>query len=137
MKKGILFQAKTVKSIQEFIESLKINAPQFNFGVRHVFSMKEEYKKRGVEVDEDFALYQIVICNFARSYKSMRNNIKRAAVLLEPKQIIVYNDKGVTTVNYVPFSKEFIREALPEDGEFAEGLYESCRKIAKLIEVSL
>ena len=132
-----LFKIETTKSIQGFIESLRENAPEFNFGVRHVFSIKDEYKNQEVEVDEDFDLYQIIICNFARSYKSMKKNIKRAAVLLEPKQIIAYNGKGNTIVNYLPFSKEFIEEALPEDGEFAEGLYESCQRVVELVKASI
>lgn len=132
-----LFKIETTKSVQEFIESLKKNAGQFDFGVRHVFSMKEEYKKQNVNIDDDFELYQIVVCNFKRSYKSIRQNVERAAVLLEPKQIIVYNNKGNTVINYLPFSKEFIKKALPNDGEFAEGLYGSCQGIITLIEKSL
>jgi len=137
MKRGILFKVKTSKSIQEFIESFKKNAPQFNFGVRYVFDMKKEYKEHNVNVDEDFEFYQIVLCNFDKSYKTMMRNIETAAVLLQPKQLVVCNNKGETTVYYLPFSKEFITQALPDDEKLQESLPASCQKMVKLIEASI
>jgi len=136
MENRNFFTTTSKKSIQDFIESVKENAPRFNFGVRRVFDMKEEYKKQNVNVDDDFELYQIMVCNYGRSYKSMSNNMERAAVLLQPKQIVAYTEKGVTTVNYLPFTKEFIKQALPQDDGFQESLPESCQRIIKLIEVS-
>jgi len=124
------------KSIQDFIESVKENAPIFNFGVRRVFDMREEYRKQNVNVDDDFQLYQIMVCNYKRSYRSMSSNMERAAILLQPKQIVAYTEKGVTTVNYLPFTKEFVKQAMPQDDGFQESLPESCQRIIKLIEVS-
>jgi len=132
-----LFKIETTKSVQEFIESLKENAEQFNFGVRYIFDMKKEYKEHNVDVDENFELYQIVLCNFQRSYKTMRRNIETSAILLQPKQVVVYNNKGVTTVYYLPFTKEFITSALPDDEKLQEGLSSSCQKIIKLIKASI
>jgi len=130
------FATTSEKSIQDFIESVKENAPGYNFGVRHVFDMGEEYRKRNVNVDDDFHLYQIMVCNYAKSYKSMSSDMERAAVLLQPKQIIAYTEKGVTTVNYLPFTKEFVKQAMPQDDGFQESLPESCQRIIRLIEVS-
>jgi uncharacterized protein (DUF302 family) len=130
------FTTTSEKTIQDFIESLRENAPRFNFGVRRVFDMREEYRKQNVNVDDDFELYQIMVCNYERSYKSMSSNMERAAVLLQPKQIVAYTEKGVTTINYLPFTKEFIKQAMPQDHGFHESLSESCQKIIKLIEVS-
>lgn len=62
--------------------------------------------------------------------------MERAAVLLQPKQIVVYTEKGVTTINYLPFTKEFIKQALPQDDGFQQSLPESCQRIIKLIEAS-
>lgn len=130
------FATTSEKSIQDFIESVKENAPIFNFGVRRVFDMREEYRKQNVNVDDDFELYQIIVCSFERSYKSMSSNMERAAVLLQPKQIVAYIEKGVTTINYLPFTKEFIKQALPQDDRFQESLPESCQRIIRLIETS-
>jgi len=136
MEQSSLYETKSAKSLQEFVESLKENAERFDFGVRHVFDMKEEYGNQSVDVDDDFKLSQIVVCNYKRFYKSIRENIKRAAVLLQPKQIIAYSEKGVTTINYLPFTKEFVKQALPQDDGFQKSLPESCQKIIKLIEAS-
>ena len=132
-----LFKIKTSKSVQEFILSFKKNAPQFNFGVRYIFDMKKEYKEHNVDVDENFELYQIILCNFERSYKTIKRNIETAAVLLQPKQVVVCNSKGITTVYYLPFTKEFITYALPDDEKLQEGLPSSCQRIIKTIEASL
>ena len=137
MNKGNLFSITTKKSIQEFIKSLKGNAEQFSFGIRYLFNMKEEYKKQNVNVDHDFQLYQIVLCNFQRSYKAMRRNMETAAVLLQPKQVIVYNNRGMTTINYLPFTKEFIAQSLPEDENLRKGLPGSCQRIIELIRASI
>ena len=136
MEKRNLFSTISKKPIREFIENLKINAEKFNFGIRYVFDMKEEYKKHNVDIDDDFKLYQIVVCNFRRSYKSIRENVERAVVLLQPKQIIAFVKEGKTAINYLPFTKEFIKQALPQDDEFHSGLSESCQRIIELIEVS-
>ena len=132
-----LFKIETSKSVHEFIESLKKNAGQFNFGVRYIFDMKKEYKEHNVDVDENFELYQVILCNFERSYKTMKRNIETAAVLLQPKQVVVCNNKGITTAYYLPFTKEFITYALPDDEKLQEGLPSSCQKIIKIIEASL
>jgi hypothetical protein len=130
------FTTTSEKSIPEFIKSIKENAPGFNFGVRQVFDMKEEYRKQNVDVDDDFELYQIIVCSYERSYNSMSNNMERAAVLLQPKQIVAYTEKGITTINYLPFTKEFIKQALPQDDGFQQSLPESSHRIIKLIEAS-
>jgi len=136
MENRNFFTTTSEKSIQNFIESVKENAPGFNFGVRRVFDMGEEYRRQNVDVDDDFELYQIIVCNYERSYKSMSSNMERAAVLLQPKQIVAYTGKGVTTVNYLLFTKEFIKQALPQDDGFQQSLPESCQRIVRLIEVS-
>ena len=130
------FTTTSEKSIQDFIESVKENALRFNFGVRRVFDMREEYRKQNVNVDDDFQLYQIMVCNYGRSYRSMSSNMERAAILLQPKQIVAYTEKGVTTVNYLPFTKEFVKQAMPQDDGFQESLPESCQRIIRLIEAS-
>lgn len=136
MENRNFFTTTSEKAIQDFVESVEVNAPRFNFGVRYVFDTREEYRKQNVNVDDDFQSYQIMVCNYERSYKSMSSNMERAAVLLQPKQIIVYTEKGLTTVNYLPFTKEFIKQALPQDEEFQQSLPESCQRIIKLIEIS-
>jgi len=134
MEDTYLFRAKSSKSVQDFIESLKENVSKFNYYVRYVFDKRQEYEQRGISVDDHFNAYQIMLCSF--NYKGLQKNIERLAVLLLPKQIVVYSEEGVTTILYLPFSEEFIREVLPEDEQFAVNQSKACQRIIELIEAS-
>ena len=134
MENTYLFRAKSSISVQDFIESLKENASKFDYYVRYVFNKRQEYEQRGISVDDHFNAYQVMLCSF--NYKGLQKNIERLAVLLVPKQIVVYSKEGVTTILYLPFSEEFIREVLPEDEQFAVNQSKACQRIIKLIEAS-
>ncbi len=136
MSEGILFKTESDKTIEGFIEDLRKNAPEFNFGVRHVLNVGKDYKDHGVEVDEEFQLFQVILCNYERSYQTVRGNPEKAAVLLPPKQMAVYRRDGKTVINYLPFTSDFIAQALPEQKKFSERLAETCQKIIRLIEKS-
>ena len=134
METGTLFSVESSKTTKSFIEDVEKNAYRFGFGIREIFDMRKMYNDQGVNVAEDFNIYSILLCNFDRSYRSIRSNPQRAAVLLEPKQILLHDGPKGVTVNYLPFPRGFIRDALPEDGAFADGLHESCKTIIELIK---
>ena len=128
------YRTSSQKSVQDYIESLKDNAIKFNYYVRYVFDKRQEYEQHGIDVDDHFNAYQVMVCSF--NYKGLQKNIERLAVLLLPKQIVVYSKEGVTTILYLPLSEEFIREVLPEDEEFAINQTKACHRIITLIETS-
>jgi len=134
MEETSLFRAKSAKPVQDFIESVKGNASKFWYYVRYVFNKRQEYEQRGIEVDADFNPHQIMLCSF--NYKGLKKNIERLAVLLLPKQVVVYDKGGDTVILYLPFSEGFIRHVLPEDTEFAVNQSKACRRIIELIEAS-
>ena len=134
MENTYLFRTKSSKSVQDFIESLKENASKFDYYVRYVFNKRQEYEQHGISVDDHFNAYQVMLCSF--NYKGLQKNIERLAILLLPKQVVVYNREGVTNILYLPFSEEFIREVLPEDEQFAVNQSKACQRIIKLIEAS-
>jgi len=136
MEKGILFRTESDKTIEGFIEALVKNGPEFNFNVRHVLNVGEDYKRHGVEVAEGFRLFQVILCNFERSYQTVHEDPVKAAILLPPKQMSVYSRDGKTVIDYLPFTQDFIAQALPEHKKFQEKLAETCRKIIRLIEKS-
>lgn len=129
-----LYRTKSSKSVQKFIESLKENAAEFNYYVRYVFNKRQEYEQRGINVDDHFNAHQVMLCSF--NYKGLQKNIERLAVLLLPKQVVVYERDRVTNILYLPFSEKFIREVLPEDEDFAANQSKACQRIIKLIEAS-
>ncbi len=134
MEQTYLYRTKSSKSVQEFIESLKENASKFDYYVRYVFNKRQEYEQRGISVDDHFNAFQVMMCSF--NYKGLQQNIERLAVLLLPKQIVVYSKEGVTNILYLPFSEEFIMQTLPEDEEFAVNQSKACQRIIKLVKVS-
>jgi len=134
MENTYLFRTESSKSVQDFIESLKGNASKFDYYVRYVFDKRQEYEQRGISVDDHFNAYQVMVCSF--NYKGLQKNIERLAVLLLPKQIVVYSKEEVTTILYLPFSEEFIREVLPGDEEFAVNQSKARQRIIQLIEAS-
>ncbi len=134
MEQTYVYRTKSSKSVQEFIESLKENASKFDYYVRYVFNKRQEYEQRGISVDDHFNAFQVMMCSF--NYKGLQQNIERLAVLLLPKQIVVYSKEGVTNILYLPFSEEFIMQTLPEDEEFAVNQSKACQRIIKLVKVS-
>ncbi len=82
MAEGILFSAQSRKRNEPFIEVVEKNASRFGFGIGQIFDMGKMYQDRGVEVAEELNAYSILLCNFERSYRSIRNNPQGAAVLL-------------------------------------------------------
>ena len=130
-----LYKSNTKKTPEEFIEDLKQNAKSHRFIVRDVFNMMEEFKSHGVEVDEQCEFYSIMVCNPQKAYNSIRENPLRGAVLLPPKQIVVYeDDSGKTNIAYLALGNRIVSELFPGDEKFQKGLPESCEKIIELIE---
>jgi len=131
-----LVKIETEKTVEEILEEIKKRAGDFDFVVREVFNMAEEFKNHDVEVDEDFVFYSIMLCNPQKAYKSIANNKLRGTVLLPPKQVTVYKDNktGKTVVAYVALGKDFIKELFPDDNQLQEGLPKSCENIAKMVE---
>jgi len=130
-----LYKTTTEKTPEEFIRDLKQNSKNRGFIVREVFNMMEEFKSHGVEVDEEFEFHSIMVCNPEKAYKSIRENPIRGAILLPPKQVVVYEgDEGKTNIAYLALGNRIVGELLPDDKKFQKGLPESCEKIIKLIE---
>ncbi len=128
-----LVKKEFMNSPREIIKKVKEKAKEFNFIVREVFDMAKEFKEHGVDIIEDFEYYSIMICNPQKAYDSISKSPVRGAVLLPPKQIVIYPKDTKTIVAYIKQEKEDIAEVLPEDKLFQEGLNISCNKIEELI----
>jgi hypothetical protein len=95
--------------------------------------MAENFKEHGVEVKEDFVYYSVMLCNPKKAYEGISKGFIRGALLLPPKQVVVYPENNKTVVAYVSWQKEDVAMLLPEDIGFQEGLSVSCDKIESLI----
>lgn len=133
MAKAMLFKAKSVKPLHVFLSAVHDKASEFGFRIRHIFDMGNVFRERGVKVDEAFRVYSIMLCSFEGAYKSMQKNPERAAVLLQPKQVLVHETAQGLELHYLPFPREFIKDVLPQDDAFADGLGQACERIRELI----
>lgn len=127
-------QIRTKKEPNLVIEDIKQKAHEFDFIIREIYDMTRQFARHGVDVEEGFEYYSIMICNPKKAYKSISSNKMRGAVLLPPKQIIVYRDKNETVVSYIAHEEKDVKELLPDDTQFQKGLSESCNRIASMIK---
>lgn len=133
-----LYQTQSIKTPQDFIRAIQTYAHDFDFIVRDVFEMGEEFASHAVEVNSDFQYFSILLCNPPKAYANMCKNPLRGAILLPPKQVVVYSDPKTsqTSIAYFVMEALDIQKILPEDLDFQTGLPLSCQKIIQLIEKS-
>ena len=129
-----LVKIETEKTPKEAIEDIKKKASDFNFIIRNVFDMAHEFKHHDVEVAKDFEYFSVMLCNPEKAYRSILKSPIRGAVLLPPKQVVIYKENAKTILGYVAVEKDDVTKLLPEDTKFQEGLSESCKNIIKLLE---
>ena len=135
----MFYAFKTNQSPKEVVDRLRDKASNYGFVIRNVFDMKEVFLSHGVKVSKNESYYSVMVCNPLRAYKSIRENPKRGAVLLQPKQIFIYQQEGDmdTTVSYMGLDKDFLSRIIPEDEVFQNNLPYSCQKILDLIKDSM
>ena len=129
-----LIKIETEKTPKKVIEDIKKKASDFNFIIRNIFDMAHEFKHHDVKVTEDFEYFSVMLCNPEKAYNSILKSPKRGAILLPPKQVVIYKENGKTILGYVAVEKDDVTNLLPEDTKFQEGLSESCKNIIKLME---
>lgn len=128
-----LIKIRTEKTPLEVIVKVKENASDFGFIVRDVFDMAKQFSEHGVRVEE-FEYYSIMLCNPEKAYKTIVSDPQRGAVLLPPKQVVVYKEDGQTVMAYMALAGDDVRKMLPGDEAFQLGLASSCNKIIELME---
>ncbi|MGM5487787.1 MAG: hypothetical protein ACQESG_02470 [Nanobdellota archaeon] len=126
-----LINKETDKPPLEVIRLIKDNAHKFEFIIRDVFDMNQQFQRHGVST-EDFEFYSIMVCNPKKAYKTMKIDPRRGAVILPPKQITVYTQKR-TIISYLAFTENDAQSILPDES-FQKGLAQSCDNIIRLIE---
>ena len=129
-----LIKIETRKTPKEAIEEIKKKAHEFNFIIREVFDMAKEFKEHDISVDSKFEYYSIMLCNPEKAYKSILKSPVRGAVLLPPKQVVVFKEDGKTILSYVAVEEKDVKDLMPSDEKFQIGLSASCMKIVELIK---
>ncbi len=132
-----LYRGLSQKSPGDYILSLKENALKFGFTIHSVVDMRAHYQDYEIDVSENFEVYSVVFCNPKLSFNSITRNPERAAVIAQQRQAVVYRKENQTVINYLPLTREYVREVLPHDETFADSVYESSQKRIKALEISL
>jgi len=133
-KTSKLIKVETEKTPKEVVEEIKKKAAEFNFIIREVFDMANEFKEHDVDVEKNFEYYSIMLCNPEKAYKSILKSPIRGAALLPPKQVVVFKEGKKTTISYVAVEENDVKGLLPDDEKFQKGLSKSCENIVKLME---
>ena len=128
-----LIKIETEKTSRQVIEEIKKKASEFDFTIREVFDMAKEFREHSVEVKNNFEYYSIMLCNPQKAYESISKKPIRGALLLPPKQVVIFKENGKTIISYVAIEKEDVKELFSEDGQFQESLSQSCDKIKELV----
>ncbi|MFW6014496.1 MAG: DUF302 domain-containing protein [Candidatus Nanoarchaeia archaeon] len=129
-----LIKVETNKTPLGTVQALKQNASDYGFVIRKVFDIKEEFKDYGVKVDEDFEYYSVMVCNPTNSYPKIREYPTRGALIFQPKQIVVFRENGQTVMAYAAYQEKELKELLPEDIQFQQGMPTSCQRVAEMIK---
>ena len=101
------YTIETKLSVQEAVDKLQVKLKENNFGVLHIYNLKEIFKSKGIEFSE----YQILsVCNPMFAKDALDTNLKVGALL--PCKISVYSEKGASKISLM---KPSVAIALLED----------------------
>lgn len=135
MNNFMLYKRIINKKTEEVIRDIKNKASDFNFIIRNIFDMAQNFKDHGVAVDANFKYYSIMLCNPRKAYQSILAKNIRGAVLLPPKQVVVYPEsENKTCVAYEAPDMDRLEKIMPDDKKFQESLYSSGQKIIELLD---
>jgi len=98
---------------EEVIETLTNVVKKNNFEVVSVHNMKETYKKKNLEISEDFEYRIIQICNAPKSHKAL-NKMSFDMGVMMPKSIIVARENGKTTLRFMRMKPWMVSMMFPE-----------------------
>ncbi|MCL5876057.1 MAG: DUF302 domain-containing protein [Candidatus Dependentiae bacterium] len=102
------YSIETKLSVKEAVDKLQTRLKEKNFGILHIYNLKEIFESKGIEFGE----YQILsVCNPKFAKEALDTNFKAGALL--PCKISVYDDNGTTRMLLLKPSEVI---ALLEDG---------------------
>ena len=88
------YTVETKLSVQEAVDKLQAKLKENNFGVLHIYNLKEIFESKGIEFSE----YQILsVCNPKFAKEALDTNLRVGALL--PCKIAVYSEKETTKIS--------------------------------------
>ena len=109
----IVVSHKTNVPFDIIIETLTEVVKENNFSVLVSHNFKETYRKKGLQVDDDFEYKVVQICNAEKSHKAIYDMSLDMGVMM-PKSIIVSHQNGVTTLRYMKLKPWMVSMMFPD-----------------------
>ena len=98
---------------EKVIETLTNVVKDNNFAVVTVHNMKDTYKKKNLEISDDFEYRIIQICNAPKSHKALTKMSFDMGAMM-PKSIIVARENGKTTLRFMKMKPWMVSMMFPE-----------------------
>ena len=98
---------------ENIIETLTEVVKDNNFAVGTVHDMKETYKKKNLQIADDFEYRIIQICNAPKSHKALSTMSFDMGVMM-PKSIIVARENGKTNLRFMKMKPWMVSMMFPE-----------------------
>ncbi len=98
---------------KNIIETLTEVVKDNNFAVVTVHDMKETYKKKNLQIADDFEYRIIQICNAPKSHKAL-NTMSFDMGVMMPKSIIVARENGKTNLRFMKMKPWMVSMMFPE-----------------------
>ncbi len=98
---------------EKVIETLTNVVKDNNFAVVTVHDMKDTYKKKNLEISDDFEYRIIQICNAPKSHKALTKMSFDMGAMM-PKSIIVARENGKTTLRFMKMKPWMVSMMFPE-----------------------
>ncbi len=110
---NIIEKYTTNAPYENVIETLTEVVKDNNFAVVTVHDMKETYKKKNLQIADDFEYRIIQICNAPKSHKALSSMSFDMGVMM-PKSIIVARENGKTNLRFMKMKPWMVSMMFPE-----------------------
>ncbi len=98
---------------EKIIKTLTEVVKENNFAVVTTHNMKETYKKKGLNIADDFEYRIVQICNAPKSHKAL-NDMSFDMGVMMPKSIIIAHENGQTTLRYMKMKPWMVSMMFPD-----------------------
>jgi uncharacterized protein (DUF302 family) len=98
---------------EKVIETLTEVVTDNNFAVVTTHDMKETYKKKNLQIADDFEYRIIQICNAPKSHKALSKMSFDMGVMM-PKSIIVAQENGKTSLRFMRMKPWMVSMMFPD-----------------------
>ena len=110
---NIVEKHTTIATFNKVIETIAEVVKDNNFTIVTTHDMKETYKKKSLQMPDDFEYKIIQICNAPKSHKALTELSFDMGIMM-PKSIIIARENGKTSLRFVKMKPWMVSMMFPE-----------------------